>query len=65
MLIVDFMLIDDIIVLVFNIMKKNLFRKNEIIGMSECSVLRIRCYNTARCLMYIFIVSEKNYVRDF
>lgn len=65
MLIVDFMLIDDIIVLVFNIMKKNLFCKNEIIGMLECSVLRIRCYNMVRCLMYIFIVSERNDVRDF
>lgn len=44
---------DDITALVFNIMKKNSPRKNEIIGMPECSVPRTRCHNTARCLMYI------------
>lgn len=34
----------------------------------ECrsaSVPRTRCHNTARCLMYILTVSERNYVRDF
>lgn len=56
---------DDITALVFNIMKKNSPRKNEIIGMPECSVPRTRCHNTARCLMYILTASERNYVRDF